>query len=167
MKSVTFVLCLTEKIDHHLSIKLSHAFCLPSTDGRLVQREPLDEARRIESGAFQKPLKVLLLRETYISLDCSNLLLFGEVQIEDCLISGFNAMTIWYVPDSTNEETPSGDLQFKNANTTVGITLSEGKNSTYHKAECIVGNTGYQLVIYDHDLLLRFVKDYFGPFEMP
>ena len=76
-------------------------------------------------------------------------------------------MTIWYVPDSTNKETPSGDLQFKNANTTVGITLSEGKNSTYHEAECIVGNTGYQLVIYDHDLLLRFVKDYFGPFEIP
>ena len=78
-----------------------------------------------------------------------------------------HTMTIWYVPDSTNKETPSGDLQFKNANTTVGITLSEGKNSTYHKAECIVGNTGYRLVIYDHDLLLRFVKDYFGPFEMP
>ena len=78
-----------------------------------------------------------------------------------------HTMTIWYVPDSTNEETPSGDLQFKNANTTVGITLSKGKNSTYHKAECIVGNTGYQLVIYDNDLLLRFVKDYFGPFEMP
>ena len=92
MKSVTFVLSLTEKIDDHLSIKLSHAFCLPSTDGRLVQGEPLDEARLIESGAFQKPLKVLLLRETYISLDCSNLLLFSEVQIKDCLISGFNVL---------------------------------------------------------------------------
>ena len=76
-------------------------------------------------------------------------------------------MTIWYVPDSTNEETPSGDLQLKNDKTSVGINLPACKNSTYHEAECIVGNTGYQLVIYDRDLLLRFVEDYFGPFEMP
>ena len=68
---------------------------------------------------------------------------------------------------STNEETPLGDLQLKNDKTSVGINLPACKNSTYHKVECIVGNTGYQLVIYDHDLLLRFVKDYFGPFEMP
>ena len=89
----------------------------------------------------------------------------------DCEVApppGLNhTMTIRYVPDNTNEEAPSGDLQLKNDKTEVDIHFSKWKNSTYHKAECIVGNTGYQLVIYDRDLLLHFVEDYFGPFEMP
>ena len=78
-----------------------------------------------------------------------------------------HTLTIRYVPDDADSDTPPGDLQLKNDETEVGIQFSKWKNSAYHKAECIVGNTGYQLVVYDRDLLLRFVEDYFGPFEMP
>ena len=76
-------------------------------------------------------------------------------------------MTIRYIPDSSDTDTPPGDLLLKNDKTEVGIHFPKWENSTYHEAECIVGNTGYQIVIYDRDLLLRFVEDYFGPFELP
>jgi len=78
-----------------------------------------------------------------------------------------HTMTIRYIPDSSDTDTPPGDLLLKNDKTEVGIHFPKWENSTYHEAECIVGNTGYQIVIYDRDLLLRFVEDYFGPFELP
>jgi hypothetical protein len=87
MEPITFSFCLTKEIDDHLPVKRGHAFCFPAIDDRLVQCDPLPESHLIESGAFQKPLKVLLLCETYISLHCGDLLVFSEVQIKDRLIS--------------------------------------------------------------------------------
>ena len=78
-----------------------------------------------------------------------------------------HTITIWPVTDDEDRAFPQKNLYFSNDKTDIYITFPAWRDSTYHKAECIVDNTGYKIVIYDRDRLLRFVDAYFGPFTSP
>ncbi len=76
-----------------------------------------------------------------------------------------HTLQIWHIDDGEEYTFSQEKPYFINKQTEVYITFPSRQDFTYHQAECIVGNTGYRITIYDRDAILRFVDDYFGPFD--